>query len=142
MNIMKRNFSLITLFTLLSFVARSQQIDTLPNGTKTTGKDTIYFMGNLPVLRIDSCLSQLLESVVDADINASYFDDGRDQIIYTIDFRDHDEYIDMFVWPMRRLKSDNFNYFGVLNIKGTLFLCTGNYKSNILFIKRMSPILK
>lgn len=126
-------------FSLLLFSAKAQQTDTLPYVVQTTNQDTIYFHGKLPMFEIDSCLGSLLEDVVDADMNASYFSEGRSQIVYTIDFRDHEDYIDMFLMPMRVSKSGKFDYFGALKIKGALFLCRGNYRDQALFHKSNLP---
>lgn len=125
---MKKIVAVLVILAFSQFPKAQQFSEKLNN-------DTIQLALDVPLFQVDSCLRDLLEAVVEDDSQAVYFSQGRDQIVYTLDFKNHGEYIDMFLWPMRVTRFNHTDYSGALNVSGMIFLCRGDYKNLSIFKK-------
>ena len=118
---------------LLSAINGIAQIDTISKGTTKTKDGIIYYKDNLPLFQIDSCMEDLLTAIAEADKNASYFDDQIGTRFYSLETQDRDEYISLDIWPVRKKRSDFFDYYGAIEIQDVVFLLRGKYRSRSLF---------
>jgi hypothetical protein len=117
-------FILINLFLLLSILAVSQ----------IASKDTCYSKSQtnnclkenekrLPIIKINSCIFDLLNTIVKKDSICRYF--RKDKTAYTFSIYNQKSFYSIEIRPIYLDDLKNIDYFGLFEYKNRKFLCSG-----------------
>lgn len=105
---------------------------------KSQDTNFVYFQNRVTEYKIDTCLSGILNAIVELDTN--HFRFPPDKFYYELSFENRKDYRDMEIFPSRWCKSMVLDFKGIIKIGQMSFLCRGDIETDPLFTKTKNNV--
>jgi len=130
----------IMVFGVIHGYAQKKILPPKDSVTNPSHSDTIYLNKKMAEFKVDMCLHGLLDSVVESDKKMANYPSGV--YFYLLTFKKGDKLRYMNIKPVPWKNSEFLDYTGVIRVRGSSFLCRGDFESDKIFHKKKANQVK